>query len=161
MRVWLAVAAVVLSLGCASAQPAAPGVVLAGLSGARVTIASADLAAGPRTTVRAQVHGQTHAFEGVALTTLLARIGAPAGQSLRGEAFRQVVLVSARDGYKVAFTLAELDPAFGAAKVILADRVDGRAIPAEDGPFQLAVEGDQRAARSVRMVERIDLRRVD
>jgi hypothetical protein len=87
----------------------------------------------------------------------MARLGAPSGSALRGTALLMAVVVEARDGYRVAFTLGELDPLLGKAEVVLADRCNGVTLGAEDGPFRLAVEGDTRGARSVRQVVTLQL----
>jgi len=70
------------------------------------------------------------------------------------------VVAEARDGYRVAFTLGELDPLLGKAQVVLADRCNGAMLPEADGPFRLAVAGDTRGARSVRQVVSLRLAEV-
>ena len=102
-------------------------------------------------------HGETQVCTGPLLADVLARLGAPARGNLRGEALTRAVLVEASDGYRVAFTLGELDPLLGAAPVVLADRCNGKLLSGEDGPFRLAIEGDQRGARSVRQVVSLTL----
>jgi hypothetical protein len=97
-------------------------------------------------------HGQTQVCSGPLLADVLARLGAPTRGNLRGEALLLAVVVEARDGYRVAFTLGELDPLLGEAGVVLADRCDGTMLDDADGPFRLAVAGDTRGARSVRQV---------
>jgi DMSO/TMAO reductase YedYZ molybdopterin-dependent catalytic subunit len=72
---------------------------------------------------------------------------------------RDVVLVSARDGYGVAVTLAETDPLFRKDRVLLADEANGAPLPDTQGPYRLVIEGDQRGARLARMVTQIELRR--
>lgn len=69
-----------------------------------------------------------------------------------GEALLLAVVAQARDGYRVAFTLGELDPLPGKAQVVLADRCNGAMLNDEDGPFRLVVAGDTRGGRSVRQV---------
>jgi hypothetical protein len=136
-------------------------VTLVGATGSTRSVTAADLGAMPRARVSLFIHGTVHVFDGVPLTHLLASVGAPTGQSLRGPALANVVIVSARDGYKVALSLAETDPGMRASAIILADTVDGAPIDANDGPFRLVVENDLRPARSARMVERIEVRRFD
>ena len=70
------------------------------------------------------------------------------------------VVAEARDGYRVAFTLGELDPLLGKARVVLADRCNGTMLDESDGPFRLAVEGDERGARSVRQVTSLRLAQI-
>ena len=57
----------------------------------------------------------------------------------------------------VAFTLAELDPAVGARRVLLADALDGNPLGAEQGPWRLVVPDDKRPARWARQVKSVTL----
>ncbi|MGC1687248.1 MAG: molybdopterin-dependent oxidoreductase, partial [Candidatus Acidiferrales bacterium] len=65
-------------------------------------------------------------FEGVALSELLKQAGAPQGTKLRGAAMATYVIAEAADGYRVIFSLAELDSDFQDSGVIVADRMDGK-----------------------------------
>jgi hypothetical protein len=91
---------------------------------------------------------------------VLAKVGAPAGKAIRGIELSDVVVIEARDGYKVVLDLAGIDSEMRTERVILADRMDGSALDANVGPFQLVVEADLRPARAVRMVSAIRLVRV-
>jgi hypothetical protein len=64
----------------------------------------------------------------------------------------EVLLVSAADGYKVAFALAEVDPAFAAREIMLADKREGKPLDAKQGPFRVVAPGDKRPARWIRQV---------
>lgn len=140
----------------ALALPAtAQTVSVSGLSGTPVTLTAADIAAFPRQTVSLTIHGETHAFSGPLLATVLERVDAPLGERLRGPALLDYVTVRAADGYGVVLSLAEVDTAISPTAVLLADKVDGAPIGAEDGPFRLVVEGDARPARSARQVTTI------
>lgn len=132
-----------------------------GPSGVAVRIGAAEFAAMPHIAVNADFHGEKHVFEGVPLTSLVARAGAPTGDQLRGSELKHVVVVTSRDGYQVVLSLAETDPAISPRRVILADRADGAVIGGEDGPFRLVVEGDLKPARSARMVTSIEIRKLD
>lgn len=88
---------------------------------------------------------------------MLAKVGAPFDEKLRGSALASVVLVKASDGYPVAFGLTEAGPGTRPNRIVLADRADGTALSAKDGPFKLVVEGDLRSARGVRMVTAISV----
>jgi hypothetical protein len=143
------------------ASPAlAQSLALVGPDGQAVTLSAAELAALPRQSVTFAGHGEAHVYEGPLLIDVVAKAGAPTGQALRGPALATVALVEAADGYKVAFGLAEADPGTRANRIILADRADGEALGAKDGPFKLVVEGDLRPARSARMVSRITVMRL-
>jgi hypothetical protein len=91
-------------------------------------------------------------WTGALLWDVLAKIGLPEEKAR----LATTVLVIAKDGYAVAFSLGELDPGLGAAPVLLAWARDGADLPAEAGP-RLVVPGDKRGARAVRDVARIEL----
>jgi DMSO/TMAO reductase YedYZ molybdopterin-dependent catalytic subunit len=125
------------------------------------TLALSDLRALPRTTVAAQNDdGQTSVYEGVLVGELLRRAGAPLGSDLRGDAVATYVLVIANDGYRVVFSLAELDPDYTGSKIIVADTVDGKPLFDYQGPLRIVAPGDARGSRSIRMVERIEVVRL-
>ena len=44
--------------------------------------------------------------------------------------------------------------------VILADRMDGAPLPAHDAPYRIVVDGDQKPARSVYAVTRIEVKAI-
>ena len=111
-----------------------------------------DLAGLPRQPALLVAHGKTIACEGVALTALLARAGVPAGEALRGPALASVVIATGKDGYRVAFSLAEIDAKLGSKPVFVVNRCAGAPLAAEDGPLRLVVPGEARAARSVRQL---------
>ena len=61
------------------------------------------------------------------------------------------------DGYQVIFTLAEVDPELANERILVADKRDGKPISAQQGPLRLVVAGDKRPARSVRMLQQIQV----
>ncbi|RAI57951.1 molybdopterin-dependent oxidoreductase [Roseicella frigidaeris] len=153
-------ARLLLLLGLAAPWPAlAQQLVLRGADGREVTLTAAEIAAMPHERQRLEAPGHAAAaFEGVPLGALLARLGAPQGQALRGPALALVVVARARDGYVVSFSLAETDPTLRPGGVFLADRRADGPLGPEEGPFRLVVPSEQRPARSARMIERIELR---
>ncbi len=128
---------------------------IVGLRGQHRTVSSADLAAMPHHEVTAKAHQVSGTFAGVALADVLQLVAVPRGDSLRGAALSTYVLIEAADGYRVLFALAELDAGFSDKLVLLADRKDGTALSAKDGPFQLVVPDEKRPARWVRQVRSI------
>ncbi len=118
-----------------------------------------DLAAMPRTKVKAQEHGIAVTYEGVALAEILQKAGAPLGKQMHGKALASYVLVTARDGYRVVFALPELDPDFtdAAPQIILADTADGKPLPEKQGPVRVVVPQEKKGARWIRMVETIEV----
>jgi len=157
MRALLGVIAAVVFALPAAAQT----VSVSGADGRGVTLTAADIAALPRQSVSLTIHGETRVFTGPLLASVLARVGAPLGERLRGPALLTYVTVRAADGYGVVLSLAEVDPALSPTAVLLADDVDGTSIGPEDGPFRLVVEGDTRPARSARQVTAIAVRTAD
>src|SRR5262245_37783454 len=140
---------------------AAPGGVMVGGDVPRPFLLTlADLKTMPRTTVTLSAEGKTTRYEGVLLAEVLTRAGAPLGRDLSGGALASYVLASASDGYQVVFALAEADPALTGSELIVADSVDGQALPEQQGPMRLVAPHDRRAARAVRMLERIEVVRL-
>ncbi len=163
-------AAAVIATPAAAAPPTAPSVaaspptlVLKGEAGQSVTLTTADLDALPQGSVTLSQNGYSVTLTGARLDAVLGKLDAPLGQALHGPALADVVLVKAADGYRVALSLAEIDPGVRPeaklGPVILADRQDGAPL-GQDGPFRLVVGGDLRPARSAREVVEIDLLRL-
>ena len=120
-------------------------------------ISAADLKTMPRKTLRvANTHNQkTEVYEGTALAELLARAGVPQGDQIKGPWLAAYVSVAAADGYRVIFSLAELDAGFLDSEVIVADTLDGAPLEPAEGPFKLVAPHDKRPARWVRMLKSI------
>ena len=75
-----------------------------------LTLKPADLKSMPRTKVTVSEAGKDTPYEGVLVGELLKRAGAPVGRDLSGKAVATYVRATAKDGYQVVFSLAELDP---------------------------------------------------
>jgi hypothetical protein len=116
----------------------------------------AALDALPQAAARFTGHGQSLDCTGPALASVLAATGLPSGSAMRGTALRKGVLARGADGYAVLFSLGELDPLLGNARVIVATRCDGRPIDADNGPLRIIADGEARGARSVRNLVRIE-----
>jgi len=142
----------------AAATPATILTVTGGV--APVALTPADLKAFPRTRVEVKDEGRTIAYEGVLVSEVLRRVGAPLAGELRGNALTTYVVASATDGYQVVFSLAELDPQLTGSEIIVADTVDGRALLEHQGPLRIVAPKDSRSSRSIRMLERLELVRV-
>lgn len=123
-------------------------------------IEAADWDKLPRIEITAKARdGKDKVFSGVALAEVLKLAGAPAGDTLRGGEMNRVVLISAADGYQVAFSLAELDPSFRSQKIVLADRVDGKPLDDFEGPRMIVAADELRHSRWIRQVKEIVLTR--
>jgi DMSO/TMAO reductase YedYZ molybdopterin-dependent catalytic subunit len=94
-------------------------------------------------------------YEGVLLEEILHRAGVPQGEQLRGRAMATYVIAEAEDGYRVVFSLAELDSGILESEVIVADTMDGAPLVAQQGPFRLVAPHEKRPARWVRMLKSI------
>ena len=150
-----------LLLATASAPALAQDLTVAGLDGRAINLTSAQFAALPHVTLTQAIEGKGATWRGVPLAVVLAKVGAPQGKDLRGPELRDVVLISAQDGYAAALALAETDPMMRAEQVVVADSLDGAPLDDKAGPYRLIVEGDKRGARMVRMVTRIELHRLE
>jgi hypothetical protein len=125
-----------------------------------VSFTQEDWAKLPRTTVAAtRGHSKDKVqYEGVALKGILEKAGILNAQKpLHGkQQLSQYVIVTGADGYRVVFSLAELEEVTGAtSNVLLADKVDGKPLDNKEGPLQLVVPSDKRPERFVRMVSSI------
>lgn len=145
-----------------AAQDAAPAAALAVAGDVKTPLALtlADLKALPRTRVEMKEDGRIVVYEGVLVGELLKRASAPVGSEMRGNAVASYVVASASDGYQVVFSLAELDPGVTSNDIIVADTVDGKALFAYQGPLRIVAPKDSRAARSVRMLQRLEVVRL-
>jgi len=103
---------------------------------------------------------KTETYEGVLLEDLLRKAAVTQGENLRGAAMATYVLAEAIDGYRVVFSLAELDSGILESEVIVADTMDGAALGAKEGPFKLVAPHEKRPARWVRMLKSITVVRI-
>jgi len=150
-----------LVLATASSASLAPPETILTVSGPETTLrlTAADLKALPHTQITAtDPHEKgTHTYSGVPVGDLLAKVGAPLGDKLRGKDLRLAVLVHSSDGYSILYALAEFDPLFSDRTLLLADSVDGGPLAPNAGPLRIVAPGDKRAARWARMVTSIEV----
>jgi DMSO/TMAO reductase YedYZ molybdopterin-dependent catalytic subunit len=144
----------------AAVGPRTGTLVIAGDVAKPATLTPADLKALPRKTVKLEEDGRPVTYEGVLVGELLKRAGAASGNDLRGSAAAAYVVASANDGYQAVFSVAELDPAFTGSEIIVADTVDGKPLFDYQGPLRIVAPRDTRGARSVRMLEKIEVVRL-
>jgi DMSO/TMAO reductase YedYZ molybdopterin-dependent catalytic subunit len=129
------------------------------------TLTHGDLARLKRTQARVPGAGHAHdtaqasiLYEGVAVSDLLALVGAPLGAALRGRAVASYVLIEAADGYRVVFSLDEISATDSTTVgVLLADRRNGEPLGAEEGPLRVIAPA-ARHSRWIRQVVRISVR---
>jgi DMSO/TMAO reductase YedYZ molybdopterin-dependent catalytic subunit len=130
---------------------------IVGAVSAPLVLTVADLKKMPRKTLTVvNAHDKkTETYEGVLLEELLHRAGVPRGEQLRGPSMGIYVIAEAEDGYRVVFSLAELDSGIIESEVIVADTMDGAPLAAKQGPFRLVAPHEKRPARWVRMLKSI------
>jgi hypothetical protein len=133
---------------------------LSSSDGHRVTLSEGAMKSMPQKTVR--IHnphsGADETYQGVELSLLLARLDAPLGTKLHGNALAMYVVAEGTDHYRAVYSLAEVDPAFRSGTVIVADRMNGQPLDAKNGPFKLVNTADKHPARCVRNLASIQLK---
>ena len=146
---------------CSAFTQTAPDLTVTGSITAPLVLKAEDLAHMPRETVSVPEQDGTKVnYEGVPLREILQRAGVPLGKELRGKALASYVLAKAHDGYQVVFSLGEIDTAFGNESILVADKRDGKPLFGYQGPFRLVCPNDKAGARSVRMLETLELVRL-
>ena len=155
-------ALMLLAAAVVSAQaPPSAALSVQGDIAAPLSLTADDLAKMPRETASVPApDGSKIVYEGVTLRALLQKAGAPFGKQLRGKVLTTYVLAKAMDGYQVIFTLGELDLDFGNETILIADKRDGKPLPDKQGPVRLVCPNDHEGARSVRMLETLELVRL-
>lgn len=102
-----------------------------------------------RTTLSIKDHdGKSVSYTGAPLQEILEIAGVTMGKQLRKENLAKYLLIKCADGYKVLFSLAEIDSSFTNNMIILAYESAGKPLPAETGPFKLVVPADKKLSRS-------------
>jgi len=146
--------AAVLAIAAETLGADRPSVEVSGPTGTR-QLTVAEIATLPRAKVTISDHGTNATFEGTPLAKVLALVGAPSGEKLRGGELAKCVLIEGADGYRVVFALPELDATFADRAILLADTRDGKPLSEAEGPLRIIVEGEKKQARCVRQVSRI------
>jgi VCBS repeat-containing protein len=135
-----------------------PAVEIVGIGSAPIRLTPEALAAAPvaerDVTFDTSKGPATCHYKGVLLWDIL-----QANKALDGlkpaEQLKKTFLVSAKDGYQIAFSIGEIHPDFGNLPLLLVSAVDGKAL---DGGWRLVAPGDKRGARAVYEVVKIELR---
>jgi hypothetical protein len=102
--------------------------------------------------------GVARIFSCVPIKDVLSTVQPPSGDKLRGPGMSLIVVAEAKDDYRAAFALAELDESVGGKQAFVCDKQDGRPLADSDGPLRLVVPSDKRPARWVRMLTALDIR---
>jgi DMSO/TMAO reductase YedYZ molybdopterin-dependent catalytic subunit len=123
-----------------------------------ITLHAEDLAQLPRETATVPEQDGTKVdYQGVELRDVLKRAGIAFDKKLRGKALTTYVVAKAHDGYQVVFTLGEIAPEFGNQTILVADKRDGKSLFEYQGPLRLICPNDKAGARSVRMLESLEI----
>ena len=150
--------------GAWAAPPSSESVVVSGAVKTVLTLKPEDLRAFPAdqissVTLTSKIDGkeQSSTVRGVRLSAILERAGLPSGE--RNDWKRMVVLASAVDGYRVAFSWPELiNTEVGAGVLVIFER-DGKALDEGEGRIALISARDLRAGpRHVKWLNQIELR---
>jgi hypothetical protein len=141
--------------GPAAATRVLPMFLLALAATLAIPFDAATRAALPPAEATLTAHGAAHACSGVWLRDLVARAGVASGDAVKGPALATVITAEAADGYRIVFSLGELDARLGNAAVLVADHCDGKPLSDADGPVRLVAAGEVRAARSVRQLTKL------
>jgi len=132
-----------------ASTPAAPPIapvketVVIGPTGKTLVLTPAVLADLDRAEAIMINHSVAHTYEGVRLTEILRLVDAPTGARIHADADKDYLVVTGGDGFRAVFSLAEMD---------------GAPLLAHDAPFRIVVDGDQKPARSVYAVSRIEVK---
>ena len=120
-----------------------------------LSLSTSELKGLPRKTLKVMNphKKKEESYEGVAVQELLRRAGVPQNEKLRGSAMATYVLAEAADGYRVLYSLAELDSDFQDSEVIVADTMNGSPLGEKQGPFKMVAPHDKRPARLIRMLK--------
>jgi DMSO/TMAO reductase YedYZ molybdopterin-dependent catalytic subunit len=154
----LALLAVVISHDAhAQAPPTSGQLRISGDISTPLVLTISDLKKMPRKTLAVMNphEKKNETYEGVLLEEILSRAGVPHGEQLRGPAMASYVIAEAEDGYRVVFSLAELDSGILESEVLVADTMDGAPLASKLGPLRLVAPHEKRPARWVRMLKSI------
>ena len=128
----------------------------------QLELTRSDLAAMPRDRFdipTSEDRGVMETWEGVPLIEVLRKAGAPVDERLRGRNLAAYVLVTAQDGYRAVYALAEIDPNFSPERrILVADKLDGKPLSGKFGNLRIANQGEAKFGRWVRQVIAIEVR---
>jgi hypothetical protein len=124
---------------------------------APLTLSAEDISKMPSHTIGVNEHGKDISYTGVLVYDVLVKTGVPMGAQLRGKVLSSYMLATAKDGYAVLYALPEFDPAFTNAQPLIATAADSKPLDANQGPFRIVMPQDKKPARSLRMLQMIEI----
>jgi hypothetical protein len=122
-----------------------------------VTMTTADIAKLPHHTIVFNDHGKLISYEGALLYDVLTHAGFDFGEGLRGKQLSSYVAALASDGYETVYALAEIDPSIADSGILVVDKREGERLSLDEGPLRVIVPHDKRPARSLKMLQEIDV----
>ncbi len=151
--------------GSARAEEAARAVVeVSGALPRSASLGQKELSAHGAKTTAWTVHGTKRQVTGVRLDKVLSHLGFSPGPMGKGvpvaekrAGYRKAVIATARDGFQAVFSAAECVEGMGPTEVLVVWAVDGKPLPPEEGPFQLAVLTDGEPSRSIRQLRKLEV----
>ncbi|ATQ42342.1 molybdopterin-dependent oxidoreductase [Caulobacter mirabilis] len=154
MRALLAAAVLLLAPVAAGAQSSSQTLTVTNADGKATIFTAETLKDLPR--AKALLGGK-RGYEGTTLSSVLREAGVVQGPRLHGKPMAAYVVVVGKDGYRAVLSLAETDPSFRDAPIILADRKDEGPLAENEGPWRLVIGADARPDRGVRQVETVSV----
>ena len=123
-----------------------------------VTVSPSEFATLPHTAVTVfSAHSKKNeSYSGVPLAVLLGKVGVPQGEAVHGAFFMTGIIAEGTDGYKVLYSIAEVDPTVHTGQILVADTLDGKPIAA-NGAFKMISTEEKRPARWVRNLNKISV----
>lgn len=122
-----------------------------------VVLSAKDLAAMEHISAAYFDAGKTTTYRGVAVESILKKAGVLMNQPHGGKPLHMCILAMASDGYRVVYALAEFDSAIRKQQPIVADESEGKPLGEKVGPLRLVMPDEKKGARSVRMLEKLEL----
>ncbi len=158
LRLVLAPLALAAALSAGTAALAAPSISVAvgGAVDNPATLGASALQALPQVTQNdtftSGTSGQTHTYTGPTLWSVVSAAGVQTTPGVKNDLLDRYVLATGTDGYRVVFSMGELNPAFGNRPDLLAtqETIAGKTAPlATDGLARVTAPGDVKAGRYV------------
>jgi hypothetical protein len=135
------------------------GIGVDGFRGSSIRVSPKELSTLPRMTLHVDYEGRSMSLEYIPVINLLAKVLGPTDESDRHLA-RESYVVAKGSGVAV-FSWAELDPELTEPHVGVVIRSNGAALPAELGPYWLAVFGEKLDVRSIRNLDCLQIRKLE
>ncbi len=167
VRASLALAGLLAATAALAARPST-SVVVSGAVAHPTAYTDASLAELPQVTqtdtFASGATPQTHTYTGPTLWNALDATGIQTTPGVKNDILNRYVLATGTDGYRVVYSMGELDPAFGnrANLVAIRETVGGKSAPlAGDGLARVTAPGDAKGGRYVSNLASLDVRASD